>query len=459
MIFEQFYLGCLAQASYLLGSDGIAAVVDPQRDVDLYLEYAEQHGLKIAHVIETHLHADFVSGHRELAERTGATIYLGNGSGATFPHNSVKDGDEITFGRCRLRFLHTPGHTLESMCVLVTDLERGADPWAVLTGDTLFIGDAGRPDLSGLHTPQELAGLLYDSLHHKLLNLDDAVEVFPAHGAGSICGRNISADRSSTIGRERRFNYALRPMARDKFVEVMTHELPPRPRYFERDVDLNRRGAGALSDLPKLSALEPCDVLVRNRSGAVILDTRASGPFCSGHIPGGINIGLGGQFASWAGSVIGLDRDIILVAEDEAAVDEAQQRLARVGIERVIGFLRDGVAGWLNAGLKLEPTSQLSVNALDAELRKGDGLRFLDVRRPGEWQEGHVPNAQWIPLDELEKRIGELGRENHFAVYCKSGYRSTIACSMLQSAGFGAVSNILGGFDAWSAANLPVVSN
>ncbi len=385
MIFEQFYLGCLAQASYLVGSEGTAAIVDPQRDVDLYIEAARNHGLKITHVIETHLHADFVSGHRELAERTGAQIYLGDGSGASFPHKNVRDGDEIEFGKCRLRFVATPGHTLESMCVVVHDLERGPGPWAVLTGDTLFIGDVGRPDLAESHTPQELAGLLYASLRNKLLTLPDDVLVYPAHGAGSMCGRNISPDRSSTIGRERQFNYALQPMTRDEFIRLMTDELPARPEYFQRDVDLNRRGAATLSDLPVLAALSPKEAAAKQREGATILDTRASGEFCSGHIPGSVNIGLSGQFASWAGSILGLDRDLILIAEDEKAVEEARQRLARVGIERVAGFVIDGITGWVRAGLPLQQTGQISVHELQSALRK--------IRTSALWMFAGLPNG------------------------------------------------------------------
>jgi hydroxyacylglutathione hydrolase len=456
MVFEQFYLSCLAHASYLLGSEGIAAVIDPQRDVDQYLDCAHQHGLRIAHIFETHLHADFVSGHRELAGRTGAKIYLGDGSGASFPHRPVRDGDQIAFGNCRLRVLQTPGHTIESVCILVEDLERGNQPWAVLTGDTLFIGDVGRPDLSETHTAGELAGFLYDSLHDKLLTLPDDVLVYPAHGAGSMCGRNISPDRSSTIGRERRFNYALQPMARDEFIRMMTEDLPARPEYFQRDVDLNRRGAGPLRDLPRLPALAGEHALHLQSAGATILDTRSSKDFCSGHIHGSVNIGLNGQFAAWAGSVLGLDRDLLLVAEDSHAVEESQQRLARVGIERVTGFIEGGVPGWVRSGLPLEQTPQISALELQASRGGDSGFAILDVRRPAEWNGGRVPGATHIPLDDLRKRLPELERTRTTAVYCKSGYRSTIACSLLQASGFESVLNLLGGFDAWSAAQLPL---
>jgi glyoxylase-like metal-dependent hydrolase (beta-lactamase superfamily II) len=451
MIFEQFYLGCLAHASYLIGSEGIAAVVDPQRDVDLYLETAAQHGLRIAHIVETHLHADFVSGHRELAEKSGATIYLGPGSGATFPHREVRDGDAIEFGRCRLEFLQTPGHTVESVSVLVTDLERSSDPVAVLTGDTLFIGDVGRPDLSPNHTPQQLAGLLYDSLHRKILKLPDNVQVYPAHGAGSMCGRNISADRSSTIGRERGSNYALRPMPREEFVAMMTQDLPPRPEYFARDADVNRHGAPALDSLPPIEALPAAEVLRRQQAGVTVLDTRAATPYASGHVPGSVQTGLGGQFASWAGSLLGLDRELILVADDDAAAQEARIRLARVGIEKVQGYLDGGIHGWAREGLPLAEMDQISVPDLQAEMAAQQELCIVDVRRPGEWQQGHMEGALLHPLDQLPREVESLDRNRTLTVHCKSGYRSMIACSLLEGAGFRHVRNLLGGYDAWAA--------
>jgi len=454
LIFEQFYLGCLAHASYLVGSGGIAAVVDPQRDVDQYLQAAQQLGLRIEHIIETHLHADFVSGHQELAARTGATIYLGEASGAAFPHTPVGDGDEIAFGRCRMQFLQTPGHTLESVSVLVTDLDAG--PVAVLTGDTLFIGDVGRPDLSATHTPRELAGLLYDSLHRKLLALSDDVRVYPAHGAGSMCGRNISSDRSSTIGRERRSNYALQPMPRDQFVRMMTEDLPPRPEYFARDVEANRRGAVALQDLPPLRSLEPGEVLRRQQEGVVLLDTRNAPLYCSGHVPGSMQIGLGGQFAAWAGAILGLDRELILVADDDTSAGEARMRLARVGIEHVAGVLQGGIAGWARAGLPLIDTEQLTVSELVSRRDDEGHLRVIDVRRPAEFSAGRIPGAELHPLDQLRSSIDSLNGGSALAVCCKGGYRSAIACSLLESEGIEQVINVIGGFDAWSTAGLPV---
>lgn len=468
MYFQQFYLSCLAHASYMLGSEGVAAVVDPQRDVDIYLEEAQKQGLRIAYVIETHLHADFVSGHRELAERTGAQIVVGAKAGAQFPHKPVKEGDEIRFGQCILRFLETPGHTLESLCVLVTDLERSPQPWAVLTGDTLFIGDVGRPDLSPLHTPQELAGMLYDSLHHKLLALPDDVEVYPAHGAGSLCGRNISPERQSTIGKERRFNYALQPMSREEFIRMLTSEMVERPDYFLEDAELNRRGVAPLSQLPALPALTPEKVREQQQEGTVVLDTRSPAAFGAGHVPGAINIPLSGQYASWAGTLIGLDRPIILVAEDPERLEESRMRLARVGIEKVVGYLADGILGWQKAGFPLAEVPQISVHDLQAVLRHDPAsVQVVDVRRPGEWKAGHIAQAihkSLIGLKPLlaaspgsQNPVAELDLARPVAVHCKSGYRSSIATGLLQRAGFQNVMNVVGGFDAWQKQNLPVV--
>lgn len=458
MILEQFYLGCLAHASYLIGSEGIGAVVDPQRDVRLYLDTARERGLEIKHIIETHLHADFVSGHQELAQSTGATIYLGDGSGATFPHRAVRDGDEIEFGKVRLRFLQTPGHTLESISIVVTDLESGSDPAAVLTGDTLFIGDVGRPDLSEGHTPQELAGLLYDSLHAKLLALPDSVRVYPAHGAGSMCGRNISADRNSTIGRERATNYALQAMTREQFVERMTQDLPARPEYFQRDVDVNRHGAPAIESLSPVPVLTPAAALRLQQQGAAVLDTRPATPYFSAHIPGSIQVGLGGQFASWAGAILGLDRDVILVAEDDQAAEEARLRLSRVGIDRVVGRLKDGILGWMESGLPLAEIAQVQVHELNSEMSAEPELAVVDVRRPPEFEQGHIPGALLRPLDQLRTGLTSLDPNRMTAVHCKSGYRSAIACSLLEAHGFKRLMNVLGGYDAWAGAGLPAVT-
>src|SRR5215831_14111782 len=289
---ERFYLGCLAHASYMIGSQGVAAVIDPQRDVDIYLEAAAAKHWRIEHIIETHLHADFVSGHRELAERTGARIYLGAGSGAEFPHAAVKDGDEIRFGTCSLRFLQTPGHTLESVCIVMTDLGRPGRPRTVFTGDTLFIGDVGRPDLSPTHSVQELAALLHQSIHEKLLTLPDDTEILPAHGAGSLCGRQMSSESSSTIGKQRQSNYALLARTSEEFVHLLTDNLPAAPEYFAQEVDLNRKGAGRLSELPGLAALTAEEVLRLQNEGVVVIDTRPATQFGAAHVPGSVHIAL-----------------------------------------------------------------------------------------------------------------------------------------------------------------------
>ena len=456
MYFEQFYLTCLSHASYMLASDGIAAVVDPQRDVGIYIEEARKHGLSIQYVIETHLHADFVSGHQELAAITGAKVYLGAKAGAKFPHVPVRDGDELRFGRCLLKFLETPGHTIESMSIVVTDLEKSDQPVMVLTGDTLFIGDVGRPDLSGDMTPQQLAGMLYDSLHNKLLKLPDNVEVYPAHGAGSLCGRQMSSEHSSTIGKEKLSNYALRPSSREEFVKLLTAELPERPGYFALDVEINRSGAAPLQNLAPIPALHPADLLDRQKKGVIILDTRPAREFGAGHIPGSIQIGLGGQYATWAAIVLGLDSDILLVAEDHEKVEESRLRLARVGIERVTGYLDGGIAAWIREGMPVQQTAQVSAEQLQQLLSDDSELQLVDVRRATEWHGGHVPGARHRPLDHLATSLDDLDRTQPVAVYCKGGYRSSIAASLLQRAGFEHVLDVTGGFDAWSACHLPV---
>ena len=454
MYFQQFYLTCLSHASYMLGSEGVACVVDPQRDVALYLDEARAHGFEIQHIIETHLHADFVSGHRELAERTGARIYLGARANATFPHIAVHDGDEIRFGRVILKFLETPGHTIESMSITVTDLDRGEEPFAVLTGDTLFIGDVGRPDLAPDLTPQQLAAMLFDSLHQKLIPLGDGVEVWPAHGAGSLCGKQMRPERQSTIGKERALNYALRARTKDEFVKLLTAELPERPGYFALDAEINRSGAASLKTLPPIALLSPEDVFARQAAGAIVLDTRPTQQFCAGHIPGAVHIALAGQFASWAATILGLEKDILLVAEDEEQIGQSRMRLARVGIERVIGALDGGMANWAAHQLPAAELAQVPVEDLHRELAH---IQVIDVRRQPEWDEGHIGGAHLMPLHKLESRLDSLDRNRPIAVHCKGGYRSAIAASLIQRAGFENVMNVTGGFDAWRACGLPEV--
>jgi hydroxyacylglutathione hydrolase len=457
MYFEQFYLGCLAHASYMLASEGEAVVVDPQRDVELYLKAAGDHNIKIRHIFETHLHADFVSGHQELAARTGAKIYIGGQAGAKFPHVAVGDGFELRAGKASIKVLETPGHTQESICLVVTDEEKSPAPWAVLTGDTLFLGDVGRPDLSKRYTPQELAGMLYDSLHHKLLKLPDEVLVYPAHGAGSLCGRNMRAERVSTIGTERLTNYALQIKSREEFVKQLTSNLPSRPEYFFQDAEMNRAGAAPLSELPALHALEPAAVKAILEEGGFALDVRPGDLFAAGHVAGSVSIPLSGQFASWAGTILGLTARPVLIADSEEELMEARMRLARVGLEELQGHLRGGIEGWKHAGLALQSVPQISVEALQDRLAT-NGLQVLDVRREPEWEAGHIDDANWWPLDNFRISPPEIDADASIAVHCKSGYRSLIACSLLQRAGFKNVTNVIGGFDAWQQAKLPVVT-
>lgn len=457
MYFEQFYLGCLAHASYMLASGGEAVVVDPQRDVELYLKAAADHGVTICHIFETHLHADFVSGHKELASRTGAKIYMGAQAGAAFLHVAVSDGYELKFGKASIRVLETPGHTPESICLVVTDTEKSDAAWAVLTGDTLFIGDVGRPDLSPRHTPAQLAGLLYDSLHTKLLKLSDNVLVYPAHGAGSLCGKNMRAEKSSTIGTERLTNYALQIKSREEFIAQLTANLPARPEYFLKDAEINRTGAPALSELPPLRAISPAELKAMVDDGEIALDVRTGDEFAAGHVPGSVNIALSGQFATWAGTVLGLAAQLVLIAESDEQVEEARVRLARVGIEALNGYLCGGIAAWKQAGFAVATLAQISATELGQLLRSSD-LQVLDVRRAGEWETAHIEQATWWPLDNFKVSPPEMDRDVPIAVHCKSGYRSTIASSLLLRAGFRNVTNVTGGFDAWQEAKLPVMT-
>lgn len=459
MYFKQFYLGCLAQASYMIGSEDEAAVVDPRRDVDVYIDEARARGLTIRYVIETHLHADFVSGHQELAKRTGAKIYFGANADAKFPHVSVHEGDEIRMGEVSLRFLETPGHTPESISIVVTDHAVSEQPVSVLTGDTLFIGDVGRPDLlGGRMSAEDLASLLYDSLHEKLLALPDETAVYPAHGAGSLCGRNISSETSSTIGQQRRFNYALQLMTREEFIALTTADLPEAPAYFSRDVQMNREGGGALAELPAPAALSAADVAARQAAGAVVLDTRPSAEYGAGHVPGSIHMGQSGQLASWAGALLSPETPIVLVAEDEERIAESRTRLARVGLENVAGYLAGGIRGWDEAGRPLARTEQIAVDELKARLAEGADIALVDVRRPGEWTAGHIGAAVHLPLHELERRAAALDPNRPVAAVCQSGYRSSIATSLLERMGFRKVVNVVGGMAAWNAAKYDVAA-
>ncbi|MGE0885381.1 MAG: rhodanese-like domain-containing protein [Blastocatellales bacterium] len=457
MYFKQFYLGCLAHASYLIGSDGEAAVVDPQRDVDQYIAEAEEQNLKIKYVIETHLHADFVSGHQELAARTGAEIVFGQKAGATFSHIAAKDGDELKLGNIVLRIMETPGHTPESISILVTDTAEPEAAKKVLTGDTLFVGDVGRPDLVGSKgfTPEQMAAMMFDSLHQKLLKLDDAVEVYPAHGAGSLCGRNMSKETSSTIGQQRRFNYALQPMTKEAFVKMMTADLPEAPAYFPKDAEINRGGAAPLAEVLHPEKLSPAEVRALAEQGAVLLDVRSSTAFGAGHVPGSLNIGLGGQFASWAGMLIPLGAPIVIITDDQAEVEEAATRLARVGHENVKGFLDGGVQSWQQAGYEIGFVIQITVDELKEWIDDKRDFQLIDVRQPGEYESGHAPRTVNIKLAGLAEKLNAFDPEDATVVICAGGYRSSVGTSILARRGFNKLFNVIGGTSAWINAGYP----
>ena len=456
MQIQRFYLACLAHASYLVYDGSEAAVIDPQRDVDLYLDEAARLGLEIRWVIETHLHADFVSGHLELSARSGATICMGAGSGAMFSHRALNDGDQLPLGAGRLRIVSTPGHTEESICIVAYDAAK-QDPMAVFTGDTLFIGDVGRPDLSPTRTPQELAGMLFDSLQMKLLTLPDETLVYPAHGAGSLCGKQMSGDSWSTIGKERRLNYALQARDRDEFVALLTAELPPRPEYFQTEVARNRTGAVPIELLEPVQSLAPDDVEALQAAGAVVLDTRPAAQFAAAHIPGSIHIALSGQYASWAARLIGVNAKVVLVAEDNDAMLESRLRLARVGLEDVAGALDGNILAWVDAGKPTRSLDQIAVRDLKETLATdAEKWTVLDVREATERSiVGAIPGSVHIPLPQLSGRIPEIDQTKSVAVHCKSGYRSSIAASLLEAAGVPHVANVVGGFDAWTIAFPP----
>jgi glyoxylase-like metal-dependent hydrolase (beta-lactamase superfamily II)/rhodanese-related sulfurtransferase len=463
MIFTQHYLGCLSQASYLIGDEtsGRAVVVDPRRDIGVYVEEAAARGLRIERVIETHVHADFVGGHLELAAESGAVVSFGAGADVAFPVEALVDEQRLRLGEVTLEILATPGHTPESICIVVYEHPDDEVPYGVLTGDTLFVGDVGRPDLlasggSDL-SADTLARRLYHSLHGKLLALPDETRVFPAHGAGSSCGKQLSTDTSSTIGDQRRSNYALQSMDEDTFVAVVTEGQPLRPAYFAFDATANRQLRPLLDEWPP-RAIGIDEVLALATDGAVLLDAREPADFASGHLRGAVNIGLQGRFAEWAGDVLSPERDIVLVGDPASAL-EAKIRLGRVGYDRVVGQL-DDPAGILAARPELhEASSRLTVGHLDELRRLEAAIQLVDVRNPGETAGGTIEGAQEIPLPALTASLDDLDHGTTVVVYCAGGTRSQIAASVLRGAGFLDVSDLLGGFAAWQAAGLPVADD
>jgi hydroxyacylglutathione hydrolase len=466
VILEQFYLGCLAHASYLIGDarTGTAAVVDPQRDVDQYVASAAAQGLTIAHVLLTHFHADFIAGHLELRDRTGAEIYLGAAAKAEYRFTPLADGDVVEFGDVRLQALETPGHTPESISIKVYDLAHdGERPYAVLTGDTLFVGDVGRPDLRVAlgWSAGDLGALLYDSLRNKLLTLPDSSLVYPAHGAGSLCGKAISKETVSTIGEQRRVNYALQPMGKPEFIALVTADQPDAPAYFTYDAVLNSRERPTLDQMlaRDLQPLTIERVLALQAEGAQILDTREAVEFAAAHVAGSVNVGLGGQYATWAGTVLSPDRPIVVIA-DPGREQESAVRLGRIGFDRIAGYLEGGMASLASRSDVTRSTERVSA-PLAAERLAGTGGPVpvaIDVRGPGERARAHVAGSVSLPLNHLAEHLGDIPRDRPLLVYCAGGYRSSIAASLLQRDGFTNVAEIAGGITAWEAAHLPVVS-
>jgi hydroxyacylglutathione hydrolase len=459
MVLQQFFVDGLGCASYLIGCEaqGVAAVVDPERDVQKYLDAAQARGLKITHIIETHLHADHVSGNTDLAAQTGAQIYLHEAAKAEFPHQPLKDGDMLELGGVRIAVRHTPGHTPESITLLVSDTTRSDQPWMALTGDLLFVGDIGRPDLVGHEAARGMAGDLYESLFHNLLNEEDHVMVYPGHGAGSLCGRAIGSMRSSTLGYEKHFNPALAPREKEVFVEYMTTNLPEQPGNHRRIKAMNRKGPNPLGNItPKPLSIQ--EAIPFFRRGAAMLDTRPKAEFVAKHVQGSVNLPADDQLSNRVGFVLPPDVPLVLLVTGEAEYRKVVYSLARVGYEAVVGYLEDGLRAWEAYGL---PTSSGDVedvqpDDLYAMLKNGSRPVVVDVREPWEYQMGHVAGSKLIPLGELARRVTELDPEQPVAVICQSGSRSQSAAALLGQKGFKKIYNVLGGMSAWQMSGLEV---
>jgi len=461
---KQYYLGCLAHASYLLGDEtsATAVVVDPQRDIQQYVADAAKLGMQVRHVFLTHFHADFVAGHLELRDQCGATIHLGSHARAEYAFVAMKDGDALSFPGLRLQVLETPGHTVESISILVFDPAKDSDrPHAVLTGDTLFIGDVGRPDLRASlgWTADDLGGRLFDSLHGKLLTLPDETLVYPAHGAGSLCGKQLSSDTVSSLGDQRRLNYALQPMTKDEFIRLVTADQPDAPPYFTYDAILNTRERATL-DRNLEQVLHPVDlpeVLRMGDAGAQILDVRDPAEYAKGHLAGSINVGLGGQFATWAGTVLDRSKPIVIIAEP-GREQEAALRLGRIGFDHVKGYLEGGMGALATRADLVWPTERVTAPMVAEDLAGVDAPFLLDIRSPRECAVKRIGGSVNIPLNHLQERIAEVPCDRRIAVYCAGGYRSSIAASILHQYGITRLTEMVGGIAAWDAAHLPVVT-
>ena len=455
MHIEQLYTKCLSEAAYYIESNGEVAIVDPLRDIDVYIKMANDNNATIKYIFETHFHADFVSGHLDLARKTGATIVYGPNADASFDFHKAYDGEVFKIGDISLELLHTPGHTMESSCFLLFD-EQGKKH-SVFTGDTLFVGDVGRPDLavkSGDITQEDLAALLYDSLRVKLMTLPDDVIVFPAHGAGSSCGKNIGSETTSTIGEQKQSNYALQNISKEQFINEVTDGLLAPPSYFFTDVKMNKNGYDDLDTVIEnnYNPLSYTDFMVSITDNVIILDSRSPQDFSKGFIKGSINIGLKGQYAPWVGAILKPESHLLLIT-DEGFEREALTRLARVGYENVIGFLSGGIDSYEG---DLEIIQNNSPEEASLKIRQGH-KHILDVRKPGERSSGHISQSSHIRLQELPNRISELNKEDNIMVYCAGGYRSMIACSLLAANGFNNTINVEGGYSSLSKEDVPLI--
>lgn len=456
MYIEQLYTGCLAEAAYYIESEGEAAIIDPLRETSPYIELAAKRNAKIKYVFETHFHADFVSGHIDLALKTGSSIVFGPTAQTGYDVIVAKDDEVFSIGKIKLKVLHTPGHTLESSCFLLID-ENGNNN-AIFTGDTLFVGDVGRPDLaikSDL-TIDDLAGMLFDSLNSKIKPLADDVIVYPAHGAGSSCGKNIGKETFSTIGTQKKLNYALQPMSKLDFIKAVTDGLSSAPGYFAMDAKLNKEGYDNIDDVLKKNtkALTVAEFAAEMSKGALVLDVRSADDFEKGFVPTAINIGLNGQYAPWVGMLIDGNVPLILVAEDGKEA-EAVLRLARVGYEKVNGYLEGGISAWKNAGKKSETID--SITAEDFVAKVDPSSNILDVRKLAEVESGMVENAQHMCLSKLQTELNSLDKNKHYFVHCAGGYRSMMAASILKQKGFTKITNVLGGMGKISATGIKLV--
>ncbi len=450
MFIKQLYTGCLSEAAYYIESEGEAAIIDPLRDTDEYIILAKENNAGIKYIFETHFHADFVSGHLDLSKQTGAPIIYGPGAVTSFTAHIAKDGEIFKLGKVTIEVLHTPGHTIESTCYLLRD--ENDKPYAIFTGDTLFVGDVGRPDLSsGNLTSEELAGIMYDTIHNKILPLADDIIVYPAHGAGSSCGKNLGPNTFSTIGEEKKTNYALQPQTRDEFIKAVTTGLSDAPKYFAINAQINQQGYESLDAVKEeaLTALSVADIKKMLADDVLLLDTRPAVQFTEGFVPGSIFIGLEGRFAEWAGALLPFDKPMILVTET-GKEEETVIRLARVGFDKMKGYLQGGFESWQKAGEKVDMIINVEADELAMDLPHDPNIVVVDVRRETEYGDGHIKDAQNIPLNEMTDvaSIADFEDNQNLYVHCAGGYRSVIAASLMKRQGIHNLRNVLGG---WSA--------